>query len=90
MVGKPQDSGRRGIGVQAIARVIYDQYSIENVLENGREFAIGVTKSLVRLSMFVAKVPERIDVQECREAQSKKKQRNQARGKYGMVVVSKE
>ena len=47
IAGTSQDSCRRWICIQAIARIVRDQDPIENVSENGRKLAIGVTKSLV-------------------------------------------
>jgi hypothetical protein len=68
IAGTSQDSRRRWICIQAIARIVRDQDSIKNVPKNGRKFTIGVSKSLIYLSMLIAKVPQRIDVQECCEA----------------------
>lgn len=66
--GTSQDGECRRICIQTTALVIYDQNSIEYVTEDGREFAIGVTKSSVCFLMLVPKVPEGIDVQESRKA----------------------
>jgi len=89
IAGTSQDSRRRWICVQAIARIVCDQDSIKNVPKNGRKFTIGVTKSLMCFSMFVAESPEGIDIQKYREDQCEEKRRNQTRTRYGMVAVNK-
>jgi hypothetical protein len=89
IAGTPQDSRRRWICIQAIARIVRDQDSIKNVAKNGRKFTIGVAKSLMCFPMFVAESPEGIDIQKYREDQCEEKSRNQTRTRYGMVSVNK-
>jgi hypothetical protein len=85
-----QDSRRRWICIQAVARIVRDQDPIKNVPKNGRKFTIGVPKRLIDLSMLIAKVPQRIDVQKCREAQCNEKCWYQTLRKYGLATVCKE
>jgi hypothetical protein len=68
IAGTSQDCRRCWICIQAIAVIVRDQDSIKNVPKNRRKFTIGIPKRLIYLSMLIAKVPQRIDVQECREA----------------------
>src|SRR6202142_3702680 len=89
IAGTSQDCRRCWICIQAIARIICDQGSIKNVPKNGRKVTIGVTKSLMCFSMFVAESPEGIDIQKYREDQCEEKRRNQTRTRYGMVAVNK-
>src|ERR1700723_425393 len=89
IAGTSQDSRRRWICIQAIAKIICDENPIENVSKYGGKFAIGVTKSLMCFSMFVAESPEGIDIQKYRKDQCEEKRRNQARTRYGMVAVNK-
>jgi hypothetical protein len=89
IAGTSQDSGRRWICIQAIAKIICDEDPIENVSKYRRKLAIGVTKGLMCFSMFVAKSPEGIDIQKYREDQCEEKRRNQTRTRYGMVAVNK-
>jgi hypothetical protein len=56
--GKSQDARCRWICIQAIALVIHDQDSVEYILEDGREFTICVTKSLVSVTMLSSDIPE--------------------------------
>src|ERR1700691_72867 len=83
IAGTSQDSGRRWICIQAVARIVRDQDSIKNVPKNGRNFTIGVPKRLIDLSMLIAKVPQRIDAQKCCQAQHSEKRRYQTLRKYG-------
>lgn len=71
IAGTSQDSRRRWICIQAIAKIICDEDPIENVSKYGRELAISVTKSLMCFSMFVAESPKGIDIQKNREDQCK-------------------
>ena len=68
IAGTSQDCRRCWICIQAIAGIVRDQDSIKNVPKNRCKFTIGIPKRLIYLSMLIAKVPQRIDVQECREA----------------------
>jgi hypothetical protein len=79
IAGTSQYSRRGWICIQAIARIVRDQDSINNVPKNGRKFTIRVPKRLIYLSMLIAKVPQRINVQECCEAQCNEKRRYQTR-----------
>src|SRR5271155_3333959 len=56
IAGTSQDSRRRWICIQAIARIVRDQDSIKNVPKNGRKFTVGVSKRLIDLSMLFSKV----------------------------------
>jgi hypothetical protein len=89
IAGTSQDSRRRWICIQAIAKIICDEDPVENVSKYGGKFAIGVTKSPMCFSMFVAESPEGIDIQKYRKDQCEEKRRNQTRTRYGMVAVNK-
>ena len=51
-------SGGGRIGIQTSSRIIDDQYSVEHILEDRREFTICGPKGLVCFSMFSPEMPE--------------------------------
>ena len=55
---KSQDRRGGRIGIQTSSRIIDDQYSVEHILEDRREFTICGPKSLVCFSMFSPEMPE--------------------------------